>query len=42
MYSKYNEEKSVISAGFIKTLKEKIYKKGQLMMVNFILVIWIN
>ena len=42
MYSKHNKGKSVITERFIKTLKAKIYKKWQLMIANFILVIWIN
>ena len=38
-YLTHNEGNSVISEGFIKTLKAKIYKKWQLMISNFILVI---
>ena len=42
MYPTYNEDKWVIAARFIKTLKAKICQKWQLMIANFILVIWIN
>ena len=38
----HSECKSVIAERFIKKLKAKIYKKWQLMIENFILVIWIN
>ena len=34
MYPTHNEGKSVIAERFIKTLKAKIYKKSQLMIVN--------
>ena len=39
MYSTHLEGKSVVAERFIKTLKAKIYKKGELMIVNLILVI---
>ena len=39
MYSMYDGGKSVVAKRFIKTLKGKIYKKRQLMIVNLILVI---
>ena len=42
LYSADNEGKSVITERLIKALKAKIYKKWQLMIANFILVIWIN
>ena len=38
MYSKHNEGKSVTAERFIKTLKVKIFKKSQLIILNFILV----
>ena len=41
MYSKESEGNSVIAEKFIKTLKTKIDKKWQLIIVNLILVIWI-
>ena len=41
-YSADNEGKSVITERLIKALKAKIYKKWQLKIANFILVIWIN
>ena len=39
MHSKNNEGKSVVAERFIRTLKGKIYKKLQLMIVIFILII---
>ena len=42
MYYTHNEDMSVIAERFMKTLKAKIYKKWQLMIANFLLVIWIN
>ena len=39
IYSTHNESKSVVAERFIKTLKSKIYKKLQLIIVNLILVI---
>ena len=42
MCSTHNDANSVTDERFIKTLKAKIYKKWQLMIVNLILVIWIN
>ena len=42
MYSTLNEGKSVISERLMKTLKARIYKQWQLMMVNLISGILIN
>ena len=42
MYSTHNEGKSVTAERFIKSLKTKIYKKWQLVIVNLVLLIWIN
>ena len=42
MHSTHNEGKPVIAESFIRTLKAKIYRKWQLIIVNLILVIWIN
>ena len=42
MYSTHNKGKSVITERFIEILKAKIYKKWQLIIVNLILLIWIN
>ena len=39
MYSTHDESKSVVAERFIKTLKAKIYKKWQLMIINCFLVI---
>ena len=39
MYSTHNEGKSVIAERFIKTLKAKIYKRWQLVLVNLIFLI---
>ena len=39
IYPTHIEGKSVIAERFIKTLKTKIYKKGQLIKAKFILVI---
>ena len=39
MYSTHNEGKSVTVENFIRTLKGKIYKNRELMIVNLILVI---
>ena len=39
MYSTHNEGKSVIAERFIKTLKAKIYKRWQLILVNLIFLI---
>ena len=39
MYSTHNEGNSVIAERFIKTLKVKIYKKGQLIITNLIFLI---
>ena len=39
MYSTHNEGKSVIAEMFIKTLKAKIYKRWQLILVNLIFLI---
>ena len=39
MCSTYNKGKSVVAERFIKTMKVKIYKKWQLIIVNLILVI---
>ena len=41
MYSTHNEDKSVIAEKFIKT-KLQYIQKWQLMIINFILVIWVN
>ena len=42
MYSTHNEGKSVSAGEFVRTLKGKIYKKWQLMIANFILLIEMN
>ena len=42
MYFTHNEGKWVMTERFIKTLKTKINKKWQLIIGNFILIIWIN
>ena len=42
MHSTHNEGKSAIVEWFIKILKAKSYKKWQLIIVNIILLIWIN
>ena len=42
MCSTHNEGKSVVAERFIRTLKRKNFKKSELIMKNFILVIWIN
>ena len=42
MYSTHNEGKSKVFKRFIKTSKAKIYKKWPLIIVNLILLIWIN
>ena len=39
MYSTHDKGKLVVAESFIKTLKSKIYKNWQLMIVNLILVI---
>ena len=38
MYSTYNEGKSIVAEKFIRTLKGKIYKKWQIMIVNLTLI----
>ena len=40
--STYNEGMLVAAERFIKTLKSKIFKKWQLMIIHLILVIWIS
>ena len=43
IYFTHNEGKSVIAQRFIETIKAKIYKKKwQIIIVNLILLIWIN
>ena len=42
MNSTHNESKSVIAESFIKTLKVKIHKKWQIMIVNLTFLIWIS
>ena len=42
MYSTHHEGKSVTAERFIKSLKTKIYKKWQLVIVNLVLLIGIN
>ena len=39
MYFTHNESKSVVAERFIRTSKGKVYKKLQLLVINFILVI---
>ena len=39
MYFTHNESKSVVAERFIRTSKGKAYKKLQLLVINFILVI---
>ena len=42
MYSRHIEGMSGIAERFIKTLKAKIHKTWQLIIANFIFLIWIN
>ena len=42
MYSRHTEGMSAIAERFIKTLKAKIHKTWQLIIANFIFLIWIN
>ena len=42
MYSKHNEGKLVVAERFTKTLKCKMYKQWQLMIVNLVLLIWVK
>ena len=42
IYFSHNEGKWGITERFIKASKAKIFKKWQLMIVNIILVTWIN
>ena len=42
VYSTHNEGTSVVAERFMRSLKDKIYKKWQLMIKKFIPVFWIN
>ena len=42
IYSTHNEGKSVVAERFKIFLKGKVFRKGQLIMKNIILVVWIS